>query len=84
MLSSSLNFILLTRVEASALGGSLGSLNAGSRARSSLQYDSLNDPHLRDYFERKFQLSSAVRQLLQKNIQSIEKKKENMNNFLLI
>lgn len=24
------------------------------------QYDSINDPHLRDYFERKFSLSSAV------------------------
>lgn len=25
------------------------------------QYDSINDPHLREYFERKFSLSSAVR-----------------------
>jgi hypothetical protein len=36
------------------------SVNVSTRRRVSLQYDSINDPHLRDYFEKKFNLSSAV------------------------
>jgi hypothetical protein len=40
---------------ATSLNGSLA-----PRRRGMPQYDSINDPHLRDYFEKKFRMSSAV------------------------
>jgi lipoxygenase homology domain-containing protein 1 len=41
--------------------GSSGPIIINPRRRvSSNHYDSINDPHLRDFFERKFQLSSGI------------------------
>lgn len=41
------------------MGNSSVNIHPRRRANSST-YDSINDPHLRDYFERKFKLSNAV------------------------
>lgn len=35
-------------------------LVVSKRRKTFSQYDAINDPHLKDYFERKFKLSSAV------------------------
>jgi hypothetical protein len=47
-------------LKASSLGGYTGS-TANVKHKSVMPvYDPLKDPHLQDYFERKFRLSSAV------------------------
>ena len=44
-----------------SITASASGLGAGGSIKSVLpNYDPINDPHLRDYFERKFSLSSAV------------------------
>jgi hypothetical protein len=43
------------------LASANGYISTSSNHKSVLpHYDPINDPHLRDYFERKFSLSSAV------------------------
>ena len=57
--------VLMATDPAKKRSASVSSFNGSlaPRRRGMPQYDPINDPHLRDFFERKFRMSSAVNTL---------------------